>query len=179
MKPLNESKGPDLRLGLDVACTGQELLEFLEAASTGHELHYAILALKGLGGGWPFVEFVGKRSDLKAFYLGPYGGSEDDFNEFLKVDNDLKETIKESTDVPLGTITVAINVDEDWLPEYLEQISDQFNLSFEVQALPSEDDDSTLVQFKGLYGDLQSFYDSEIQEEYNDDIQFDALFEKV
>lgn len=176
MKPIRESDGPDLRLELDVASVGQELLDFLAEATEKHGLMYAIMALKGPGGGWPCVEFVGKRNALKSFYIEQYGGDENDFEEFLSADNALKESIDSPAS---GSVTVGIFVDEDWLPEYLEQVSDQYNLSFEVQSLPDGEGDSTLVKFSGLYGDLNSFYDEEIKEEYGGADKFEALFEKA
>lgn len=190
MEKLDESLGPDLRLELDVAiASGQELLDFLEKATVQHHLTYGINTLKGPGGGWPCIEFIGKRSNLKAFYLGLYGGDEEDFEEFLKLDNDLKESIVREAEEPepgedvdddpaLGSVTLAIHLNTHMLGEFLEQVSDDYNISYDIKSFPKDGEDvPVMVQFSGLYGDLQSFYDQEIKEPDGDDDEFDDLFE--
>lgn len=61
------------------------LLDTFECAQN-YNCRVTIMELEGPGGNWPEVRFEGEYNDLKELAM-EYGMDEDEFEEFVKVDN--------------------------------------------------------------------------------------------
>lgn len=82
----------------------KQVKEWLDGIAKEYGVQYKILTMHGPGGGWPFIQFIGKKDQLKDLIVKWYnGGDEDTWEEYAAyVDAAEEEQLDEAT--PMVTV---------------------------------------------------------------------------